>query len=204
MNIDCCSHITSELLSAIGSLLTGVGAILLSIWAIRQYFKTREGETRLSIKLKKTCYNINNSFKVYFDISLENMGTVAIHTRKRFYGNSDKTDVIEYTYKDSIETVRYSVELQVKRVKQSKTALYYWFDTNQYEMVTDPINLLTDLEDPDDPKLPPFFIESKETYHLCCWLQLDKGLYEAKVIVVGSEDKLPVDFWHRRFSFEVK
>jgi hypothetical protein len=179
--------------------LTGIGAIVLAIWAVNRYFRERNGETNLSIELTKTDYVINNYNKVYLDVSLENRGKVAIRTFERF----TKGKEAKFTYIDKIETIKYSIELQVKRVKQSQTVLYYWFDPNQYAAVTDPINLLTDLEVLGDPKNTPFFIEPNETYHLGCWLQLDKGLYEAKVIVVGRKKK-PDEFWHRRFPFEVK
>jgi len=55
-----------------------------------------------------------------------------------------------------------------------------------------------------DLKDPGFYMEPNESYHLGCWLNLDKGLYEAKVIVVGEKKNLPDDFWHRRLPFEVK
>lgn len=207
MNINCyynsCSLI--GVLSAIGTLFTGLGAILLAFWAIKKYFSERDNEARLSIEFSSTNYSINNSYYVYLDILLKNEGIVPLYTFKRFYkNNKGKIAAKEYTWKDSIETITFSAELQVKRIKQGQIVSFDWFDKNQYETIIDHLNLLKDLEDTDDPKHYSFFLDSKESYHLGCYVQLNKGLYEAKVIVVGDEKKLPDDFWHRRFPFEVK
>jgi hypothetical protein len=205
----CCQYFDSlsglaPIGSAIGALLTGVGASGLALWALLKYKRERENKTKLSIVLSNYNYFINNLNQIYLDVLLKNEGIVEFRTFKRFHkakkGNPSES---EYTWKDSIETVKYSIELQIKKVKQCQVA-FDWFDPNQYDTVIDHINLLKDVEIPDDPKDPPFYIEPRESYHLGCWVQLDKGLYEAKVIVVGEQKNLPDDFWTCRFPFEVK
>ncbi len=42
----------SPMISAIGTLLTGSGAIILAVWAIKKYFKGRENETKLLIEIE--------------------------------------------------------------------------------------------------------------------------------------------------------
>jgi len=192
----------APVITAIGALFTAIGAIGLAWWAIRKYFKERGNETKLSIDFKHTPYEINNFTSIYLDVQLKNEGLVDIRTFKRFIkGKDGKPKEVDHTWKDENETVKYAIELQVKKVKQTQTALFNWFDPNQYESVLNPINLLTDI-DISDLKDPGFYMEPNETYHMGCWLKLDRGLYEAKVIVVGK--KLPDEFWTMRFPFEVK
>jgi hypothetical protein len=195
--------ISSTYISAFGTLLTGISAAVLAYWAIKKYFSARENETKLLIKISNTNYHINNSFQVYIDIFLRNEGIVAFDTCKRFIKNEyGEPEEVEYVWEDMIEKIKYSVELQVKKVKQVPVS-YDWSDTNQYETVQAHINLLTDYETPDNTEDPDFFMEPGEIYHLGCWLQLEKGLYEAKVIVVGTESKKRPDYWVRRSPFEV-
>lgn len=205
MIIDCCLHLSpncATYITAYSSLLTGIAAALLAYWAIKTYFSSREHETKLSIDFDQKDFILNGTDRVYLDIILKNEGMVAIHTKKRFIKGSDgKAKTIDFTSEDEIETILYSVELQIKKIKNSNLT-YDWYDKNQYDPIHEHINLLKDLEIPSDYKHPAFFIEPKETYHFGCWLQLDKGLYEAKVIVIGV--KQPDDFWHRKFPFEVK
>jgi hypothetical protein len=209
--MECCHYFhwasfgtTSSMISAFGTLLTGVGAIIIAFWALKKYFRERENETKLFIDLSLTNYNTNNTNQVFLDVYLVNEGMVALHTSKRFEKGPDQK-IIEksFTLEDSVEKIKYSVELQVKRVLKN-SVVYDWFDPKQYETVVEHLNLLKDIEVPDDPNHPSFFLEPKEKYHFGCWLTLEKGLYEAKVIVIGDEKTLPNDFWHRRFPFEVK
>jgi c-di-AMP phosphodiesterase-like protein len=194
----------AQMLSAIGTLLTGSGAIILAIWAINKYFKERDNEAKLNIELSNTNYSVNDSHYVYLDVLLKNEGKVSVYTYKRFNkDNKGDPEEAEYTWKDSTEMIKYSIELQIKKVRQSKFS-YNWFDSNQYDPIIDHINLLTDHEDPDDMDHHSFFLDQGEIYHLGCWVQLAKGLYEARVIVIGDKNKLPDDFWARRFPFEVK
>lgn len=194
MNVLCCTDFNS-LISSFGTFLTGIGAIALAFWAINKYFREREHETKLSIELTKYNFEIDDS-KVYLDILLKNGGNVEIHTYNR-YQNGMEVDASNGMNWD--EVIKYSIELQIKRVKQTQVALFDWKDSNQYDTIQEHINLLTDI---DSPEPPSFYLEPKDTYHLGCWLQLDKGLYEAKVIVIGERRK--DEFWHRRFPFEVK
>ena len=203
MIIGCC-HSSSSIviyLPAIGSLLTGLAAIILAYWAVNRYFKERKSEPNLSIELKNTDYVIDNNSKVYLDISLENKGIVVFRAFNRFKKIKGIIQELDYSWKDSKETVKYAIELQIKKSKQGQL-VFDWFDPNHYDIVVEHINLLTDLETADLYNHYAFFMEPNEKYHFCCWLQLDKGLYEAKVIVIGQ--KYPDEFWHRRFPFEIK
>ncbi len=207
--LDCCNHLDffsriAPIGSAIGAILTGFGAFGLAIWVLLKYRRERGRKTKLTIDLLNSNYLINNVNQIYLDVIFKNEGIVELRTFKRFRKDKNgKSTEVEYTWKDSIETVKYSIELQIKKVKQSKVA-FDWFDTNQYDTVIEHVNLLKDIEIPDDLKDPAFYIEPSESYHLGCWVQLESGLYEAKVIVVGDKKNLPDDFWHRRFPFEVK
>lgn len=194
----------SNYISSIGTLLTGIAAVILAYWAINKYFKERSDKTKLSIEISNTNYLINGLHQVYIDVLLKNEGIVAVHTFKRFRKNDKgESGEVEYTWKDSIETIKYSVELQLKKVKQNKIS-YNWFSSDQYEPIFEHINLITDYENPDETNSNPFFIDPGETYHFGSWFQLERGLYEAKVIVVGDENELPDDFWMRRFPIEIK
>jgi len=190
------------MLSAIGTFLTGIGALMLAIWAMEKYSTERKNQTKLVIDYKIIQDYHNNPKSLYLDIILKNKGAVDLHTKKRFKQDENgKSIELPYVYKDSIETIKYSIELQIKKVKDSQV-ISDWFASEQYEAVVEHINLLKDLEVPEDALHPAFFMEPKEPYHLGVWLNLDKGLYEAKVIVVGAKE--PDDFWHRRIPFEVK
>jgi hypothetical protein len=194
MNVLCCNDF-NLFISSFGTLLTGIGACGVAYWAINKYYRDREHETKLSIELTKYNYEIDNS-KFYLDILLKNGGNVPIRTYNRFQKGAE-VDASNGMNWD--EEIKYSIELQIKKVKQTQVALFDWKDSSQYVTIQEHINLLTDIESPEPPS---FYLEPKDTYHLGCWLQLDKGLYEAKVIFIG--EKRRDEFWHRRFPFEVK
>jgi hypothetical protein len=194
-------HFILPIITAIGSLLTAVVAGFLALWARQTVLKKRDFNTRLFIEeMKHTIYKVGDVFQVYIEVKIKNIGLVPVRTCVRFESVDGKSQPKKFVYKDKLEEVWYSVELQIKRLKESKIT-FDWYDKTQYDSIADHINLLSDLEDPDDPKKPSFYLEPNDEYFLGCWVQLDKGLYEAKVIWVGenSDD----DFWHRRYPFIV-
>ena len=108
---------------------------------------------------------------------------------------------MEFAYRDEIETIKYSIELQIKKVKLNHV-IYNWFDSQHYETFIEPINLLTDLEPPAKFGDPVFYLEPKDSQHLGCFLALFNGLYEAKVIFIGERKE--EDFWTCRKPFIIE
>jgi hypothetical protein len=186
----------TKIVASFGQLLTGLAAIFLAYWAWRKYFRERENETKLSIQIEiKTFANASNK-QVYISVVLTNKGNVEIRSLNRF---KQKDSIC---YKDNVEIIKYPVSLQVKKVKTTQSASN-WFDPNHYEPIDglEEINLLSDLETPEKPNDPSFYLEPKDDYNLGCWLKLEEGFYEAKLIFIG--EKLPDEFWTKRFPFEI-
>jgi hypothetical protein len=187
-------------------LITALTILVTAILTLRKYGLQRENQTKLNIEIITYNYVFEGQDYVYLDTILNNVGKVKLGAKYRFdnkghFAYNDENDPYE-------KTLQYSLELQVKRVNKNLYSSYWFEMEKQYSKIDNlnSINLLDDFEVPNDPKAI-FYIEPDESAHFGCWLQLENGLYEAKVIFIGNkklDGKKPSDeYWRRRISFQV-
>ena len=120
----CCHYLSPTIatyLTAIGTLLTGFATVSIVFWAMKKFRINRKSESVLNCKITKKKFEINNSKKIHLDIEFKNDGLVEIRTRKR---------VKEYVWEDKMEKVKYSIELQIKKVLEN-SLVFNWFDEKQ-------------------------------------------------------------------------
>ncbi len=161
------------------------------LWAIYRFISERKFETAIGTEISTKTQQIGKQSLVFVDVAFINKGNRKLEANKIRRKDG-------FIYADSIENLRHSCSLQIKRIREASKPSdrqidWYISDDILENIETIPeIDLATEYENPIT-KRTDFWLEPGETAHLCASFLLSRGDYLLKVTFVGKRKN--IDYW---------
>ena len=165
------------------------------VWAAIRFRKERTYEAALEIRFNATVVSVGSLTTTFLEVTLINLGRSMLQARP--------VPERGFVFNDGIEQVRFAGDLKLKRLDPASPGTDVHLDWFSSKSLTDvcEINLLSEYENFQGKRIE-FWMEPGEVYRLGVPLNLEPGIYLAKITFVGANKT--EDFWSRITAFEVK